>query len=325
MKSVDVCIPVLNDLEIAYSLQSIIDSGFADSVVVCISDNASENDLESIVKNYASQLEIVYSKSEIRISFEMNLLRSAQLGTSEFITFCGAGDEYMGHGLMDDVRILEENNEFSLSGSAQLIKNLGVVRRIAYGFDPLADFDVINEAVLLDWIFNGPLSGIGGWVVRRFDLSQAVNLVGTKIEGTKFPQIIFALFLPRSGKVIQTNSTWYISTYEMKRSRMRNSIYENVDWIELMMGISTELPNFDRIRSYLHKLVTANFVGFKAFGNQETLRRSKCLATNYGGLKGVSKLIYCVTKLVPSSICLALVFVKRKLLFLMSSKVTHFN
>ena len=106
---------------------------------------------------------------------------------------------------------------------------------------------------------------------------------------------------------------------------MRNSIYENVDWIELMMGVSTEHPNSDRIFSYLHKWLTANFVGFKAFGNQDTLRRSKSLAMKYGGLESVSKLAYYFAKLVPSPICLALVFVKRKLLFLMSSKVTHNN
>ena len=225
LKSLDICIPVLNDLNLDDSLRSIINQGLADSVVVCISDNASENDLETIVSKYSSQLEIIYSKSEIRLSVELNLLRSSRLGTCEFVTFCGAGDEFMGQSLLYDVKILEQKNEIAMLGSAQLIKNKSSIRRVKFEFDPLADFDIINESKVFDWIFNGPLSGIGGWVVRRNDLNLAIAVVGNKIDCTKFPQIILALFSPNRGKVIQTASTWYVATYEMERSRMRNSIY----------------------------------------------------------------------------------------------------
>jgi hypothetical protein len=161
--------------------------------------------------------------------------------------------------------------------------------------------------------------------VRRSDLNQAIAVVGNKIDGTKFPQIIFALFLPNRGKVIQTASTWYVATYEMDRSRMRNSIYEKVDWIELMMEISIEHLHVESIRAHLHKWITSNFIGFKAFGNQSTLLHSKSLAMKYGGLQSVSKFAYTFAKILPSPICLVLVFIKRKLLFLISTKVTSQN
>ena len=48
-KLIDICIPVLNDLEIRNTLDSILSCGLSEISTICISDNMSENPIEQVV------------------------------------------------------------------------------------------------------------------------------------------------------------------------------------------------------------------------------------------------------------------------------------
>jgi hypothetical protein len=311
-KKLDICIPVLNDLDIAKTLDSIIKCDLSGYVRICISDNASEKPISEVVSKFSDKLEILYSRSSKRLSFEHNFVRSGEIGKSDYLTCCGAGDLFLGNDLMSDVEILEKDRKVALLGSAQLIRRNQNAVQVRQKYDSELDVRLLKKDEFVDWVFNGPLSGIGSWIVRRVDFERSVLQTKSIIDGSAFPQIVMALNLAEERRVIQSSGKWYVGTYELDRSRMRNKIYQDVEWI---LRIKSAIPqNIDQqlVKSKLSTILIANLIGFKAFGGRKILKDSILIERQLNGISYSSWSRFAIVKIIPKTICLAAVYLKRK-------------
>ena len=320
-KLIDICIPVLNDLEIRNTLDSILSCGLSEISTICISDNMSENPIEQVVSKFSDKLDIRYFRTGKRLSFEKNFIQSGLIGSSKFITFCGAGDVLIGRDLQKEIQLLNDDESVALLGSHQLISAGKKIVQIKQRYDPEVSVRQISKDEYVDWVFNGPLSGIGSWIIRRTEFQNSATSSEMLIDGTSFPQMILGLYLSEEQKVVQTSRQWYVGTYELDKSRMKNRIYQDVEWLSKICEATPATIDKQQIDLTVSRTIRANIVGFKAFGGREILRSA--MSMNNGKEKE-SRFFLIILKMVefaPKSICFAAVYFKRQLLIRRSKTV----
>lgn len=98
MKILSICIPTYNRAEyIKETLRSIFDQiepEFAQTVEVCISDNASSDNTESVIVQLqkVSPIQIVYSRNEKNEGADRNYMKVVSLARGEYCWFMGSDD-----------------------------------------------------------------------------------------------------------------------------------------------------------------------------------------------------------------------------------------
>lgn len=321
-KLIDICIPVLNDLEIRKTLDSILSCGLSEISTICISDNVSENPIEQVVSEFRDKLDIHYLRTGKRLSFENNFIQSGLIGSAKFITFCGAGDILIGQDLQSDISRLNDDESVALLGSTQLISAGKKIVQIRQRYDPEDSVRKISRFEYVDWVFNGPLSGIGSWVIRRSEFHNCVARLETLIDGTAFPQMVLGLNLSEDQEVVQTSGLWYVGTFELDKSRMKNRIYQDVRWLSKMVKATPAAIDKKVIEMMISRTIRANIVGFKAFGGRKILRSAMSIDKEREKQSWLFVLILRLVEFTPKSICLAAVFVKRRLLIRKSKTVS---
>jgi hypothetical protein len=320
-KLIDICIPVLNDLEIRNTLDSILSCGLSEISTICISDNVSENPIEQVVSEFSDKLDIRYSRTKKRLSYEMNFVQSGLIGSAKFLTFCGAGDILIGQDLQSDISLLNDDESVALLGSTQLVLAGERIVQIEQRYDTESIVSRISRDEHVDWVFNGPLSGIGSWVIRRTEFQKSLTGSEMLIDGTAFPHMVLGLHLSEDQKVVQTSRQWYVGTYELDKSRMKNSIYQDVEWISKMAKSTPATIDQQQIDFALSRMINYNIVGFKAFGGKKVLRAAMLMKRSIEKESLFFPYFLRVVDLAPKSICFVAVYLKRKLLIRSSKTV----
>jgi len=97
--SLSICIPTYNREnylnELLKSIESQITESIIDSVQICISDNASTDNTETMVKKWqnSTNLKIIYSKNKTNIGPDLNYLKSVSIADGEFCWLMGSDDQ----------------------------------------------------------------------------------------------------------------------------------------------------------------------------------------------------------------------------------------
>jgi len=120
---VSICIPTYNSARfLRESLDSIVNQTYQNKEII-VSDNASTDETEKIVKEYVEKYKIKYYKNEKNIGAEANFSRCIELANGEFIAIYHSDDIY-------DKEIITKQVEY-LNGHF----NSGAVSTLAYDID----------------------------------------------------------------------------------------------------------------------------------------------------------------------------------------------
>ncbi len=110
---VSVCLPTYNRATLLReSLSSVLGQTFRDLEVI-VSDNASEDDTESVVRSFADP-RVVYLKNAANVGAVPNINRSYQQARGEFIAFCPDDDLMLPENLARKVDVLRKHPSVGL-------------------------------------------------------------------------------------------------------------------------------------------------------------------------------------------------------------------
>jgi len=134
---VSICIPTYNDARfLRESLDSIVNQTYSNKEII-VSDNASTDETEKIVKEYVEKYKVKYYRNEKNIGAEANFNRCIESANGEFIAIFHSDDIY-------DKEIITKQVEY-LNGCP----NSGAVSTLAYDIDEEGNIfksnDIPNE------------------------------------------------------------------------------------------------------------------------------------------------------------------------------------
>ena len=271
MTSIEVIVPVFNDLSISDTL----DHFFAQSSIGCVEitvvDNCSSDAVSAIISKCQRRFPVRYIRHDTFVGFEESFIRAAKSATKSFITFCGAGD-------LIDVQQLEaavttlplEFNGGLIGGRFALMKE--GEQRVQQFMPQMSSPELISSKNLVRWCLEGPLSGLGGWIVGRDALLENLAKLGT-VSNTRFPQILLGLSISKDFNVIQTQHCWYIQTSELDPTRQKNAIYRDSGWIRRLTDEATVIcpGEATSIRRMISRSIGKNLLSFHVFGGRSTM------------------------------------------------------
>jgi len=110
-----ICIPVYNRVDV-FSVSLFVAAeaanGHADKVEIVVSDNASEDDIKSVVENVSKKfpkVSIQYSRNSENLGLAGNFLKVAEVAQGEYCWIVGSDDFVLASGLEAILRIIKEN------------------------------------------------------------------------------------------------------------------------------------------------------------------------------------------------------------------------
>ena len=109
-----ICIPTFNRLNcLSNCLNSILTSSqnFNFNFEVCISDNFSDGDIESIINNYKKKLNINFIKNSKNLGHGKNCLQSVSMAKGDFVWTLGNDDMVLPHTFEKLHEIIKRNND----------------------------------------------------------------------------------------------------------------------------------------------------------------------------------------------------------------------
>ena len=288
MKMLDICIPIRGDSDrVGVTLEYLVREEILDKVHLCVS----ENQLDSGFLSAAQELGIppesfTLSRSTDQLSFPENLARSGCLGSSPFLTFCGAGD-LVKSAVIDLVGLLREHPETSVAtGNFNLyhphereVFSASKQRQLRpdRGEDCLENIE--NRTL---WLFASSLSSIGGWVMRRPYFEQTLEETSPMWERSRFPMRIWTLPSLTEGRVLNYAGNTFSSRLELDSSRQTNAIYLDTRWCREVSQAATHIA--PTIAGDIHEQETGqiegNIVSFLAFGSKSTAQEAISLLTS---------------------------------------------
>jgi glycosyltransferase involved in cell wall biosynthesis len=114
MYKLSICIPTFNRSQyLVNCLNSIIlnTSDFKDDIQICVSDNCSTDETESIVLHAKNSLNIVYRKNEKNIGSARNFLNVVDMADGEYVWMIGDDDLLMPDALEKILDVIGKNND----------------------------------------------------------------------------------------------------------------------------------------------------------------------------------------------------------------------
>ena len=114
MKQISICIPTYNRSQhLSNCLHSIIHSQnyIKQNVEICVSDNSSSDDTESVVKNAQKETEIKYKKNKKNLGIPRNFLNVVDMAEGEFVWLFGDDDLLMPDGLEKLNKLIKVNQD----------------------------------------------------------------------------------------------------------------------------------------------------------------------------------------------------------------------
>jgi len=106
---VSICIPTYNSAKfLKESLDSIVNQTYANKEII-ISDNASTDETEKIVKEYVEKYKIKYYRNDKNIGAEANFTRCIELANGEYIAIFHSDDLYLSDMVKKQVEAFQKN------------------------------------------------------------------------------------------------------------------------------------------------------------------------------------------------------------------------
>jgi glycosyltransferase involved in cell wall biosynthesis len=106
---VSICIPTYNSARfLRECLNSIVNQTYSNKEII-VSDNASTDETEKIVKEYVEKYKVKYYKNEKNIGAEANFTRCIELANGEYIAIFHADDLYMPDMVQKQVEAFKKN------------------------------------------------------------------------------------------------------------------------------------------------------------------------------------------------------------------------
>lgn len=116
-KALSICIPVYNRkhiFEVCLNQACEACEEFEDDVEIVISDNSSEEDLETIVNNVREKypkIDMVFNRNIENIGLARNFLKVVELSSGEFCWIIGSDDFIKKEGVKEIISIFKNNSE----------------------------------------------------------------------------------------------------------------------------------------------------------------------------------------------------------------------
>jgi len=125
---VSICIPTYNSARfLRECLDSIVNQTYSNKEII-VSDNASTDETEKIVKEYVEKYKVKYYRNEKNIGGEANFDRCIELANGEYITIFHSDDLYMPGIVQKQVQTFQENSSVgAVFACANFINNYGKV------------------------------------------------------------------------------------------------------------------------------------------------------------------------------------------------------
>ncbi len=125
---VSICIPTYNTAKtLRKCLDSILNQTYPNKEII-ISDNASTDETEKIIKEYVKKYKVKYYKTEKNIGGEGNFTRCIELATGEFIAIFHADDLYQPNMVERQVKVFQDNTSVgAVSTQANYINSHGKI------------------------------------------------------------------------------------------------------------------------------------------------------------------------------------------------------
>jgi len=106
---VSICIPTYNTAKyLKKCLNSIVNQTYPNKEII-ISDNASTDETEKIVKEYVKKYKVKYYKNEKNIGAEANFSKCIQLANGEYIAIFHSDDLYLPNMVEKQVQVFQDN------------------------------------------------------------------------------------------------------------------------------------------------------------------------------------------------------------------------
>jgi len=193
MHKLSICVPTYNRCQhLVNCLNSIIlnKNYRKEDIQVCVSDNCSTDETESVVHNAQEKIDIVYKKNKSNIGMARNFLEVVNMADGEYVWIIGDDDLLMPTALEGLTKIIDQNsdvdlfyiNEFDLTAeyvlscpqpfdTANLPNNMN--RKSLWKHDGKMDFfDLISPKISGDF-----LNGISLSVFRRKGWIENANVL----------------------------------------------------------------------------------------------------------------------------------------------------
>jgi len=148
-----ICIPTYNRARfLKDALDSIlnqINDYNKDKVEICISDNASEDNTEELVKEYQkkSSIPIIYHRNEKNMGADYNFLKVVEIANGEYCWLLGSDDIIEERGIDTVLREIEENRDVV---DIFIVKHKGYDKELKKEIDiphPLSRYQKLEEVV----------------------------------------------------------------------------------------------------------------------------------------------------------------------------------
>lgn len=288
MVDIEVIVPVLNDTSIIETLDHFCAQSSSKSMLITVVDNCSSSEISKLVTQFQHNSQVQYIRHETLIPFEESFIRAARSASCQFITFCGAGDRIDANQLETAVAALPETFNGGLIGGRFALTQ-GERYRVQNLEPNVTAPEFIESRAVVNWCLNGPLSGLGGWIVSRNALAKHIDKLGC-VSNTRFPQILLGLSISQSFEVIQTPNCWYFQSSELDPRRQKNAIYRNVSWIKRFEDLAKVIRPYETkaIQSQINRSIGRNLLSFHVFGGRRTLLSAAKIASRHRGTVGKS-------------------------------------
>ncbi len=174
-KLLSICIPTYNR---ATHLEKILDNlmgeirNVRDEVEICVSDNASTDPTEDVLKRASEKIPLRYQKNEKNLGYDLNAINVTMMARGKFIWYTGDDDIFLEGSverLVEDIKQNDGKNIGVIFINA-LAGNRGIVN---FNFDKFRLFKVAEDAL------PATHSGFAGCVCLRTELAK--EIIGNQI------------------------------------------------------------------------------------------------------------------------------------------------
>ena len=157
MKLLSICIPTYNranklDRLLNSLHEEITNNKLEKEIEICISDNASTDKTECIVREKLKNMDIKFNKNLENMGFDYNLDITARLATGKYIWFCGDDDEILPNSLDKLLNILKKEQAQIYILDGQIKYNNKVEKFNALNAENKKIYNTLNKRELYQYI-----------------------------------------------------------------------------------------------------------------------------------------------------------------------------
>ncbi|OUV61475.1 MAG: hypothetical protein CBC88_00395 [Candidatus Pelagibacter sp. TMED128] len=187
---ISICIPTYNRSQSLLNCLNSLSLQTNHDFEVCISDNCSNDDIESFIEPYKKKLKIKFSKNTENLGAALNFLKVASMAENEFVWFIGDDDLLMPNAVEDITNLINKNRDCDFFWVNSNHLNSDYLKKFEYPFntknlpknmetlsrlkndEKLKFFDLIKHRIAFDYLL-----GIYVCVFKRKGWSENLHVI----------------------------------------------------------------------------------------------------------------------------------------------------